>query len=145
MIALSELSDLSELMVLEHLIENYSQTADESDDEYYNHEDESDINEHYREESSKKLDGMTILLAYESVADSGEYAESFFLLKRNSDGTLFEMHGHHCSCYGFEGQLDLEETDLAALKYRAINGHLLGGFDEFEKDEKIIKDYILSL
>ena len=68
--------------------------------------------------------------------DSGEYAESFFLLKRNSDGVLFEVHGSHCSCYGFEGQLDLEETIPAALRYRAINGHLLGGFDEFEKDEE---------
>ena len=135
MIALADLSSFSESEIIEHLVNNYSRTADSSDDEYYNH----------KEESSKKLDGMSVILAYESVAGSGEYAESFFLLKRNSDGALFEVHGSHCSCYGFEGQLDLEETNSVALKYRAINGHLLGGFDEFEKDEKIIKDYILSL
>ena len=135
MIALADLSSFSESEIIEHLVNNYSRTADSSDDEYYNH----------KEESSKKLDGMSVILAYESVAGSGEYAESFFLLKRNYDGALFEVHGSHCSCYGFEGQLDLEETIPAALKYRAINGHLLGGFDEFEKDEKIIKDYILSL
>ena len=135
MIALADLSSFSESEIIEHLVNNYSRTADSSDDEYYNH----------KEESSKKLDGMSVILAYESVADSGEYAESFFLLKRNSDGVLFEVHGSHCSCYGFEGQLDLEETNSVALKYRAINGHLLGGFDEFEKDEEIIKDYILSL
>ena len=145
MIALAYLSSFSESEIIEHLVNNYSRTADSSDDEYYNHEDKSDTNELYKEESSKKLDGMSVILAYESVADSGEYAESFFLLKRNYDGALFEVHGSHCSCYGFEGQLDLEETIPAALKYRAINGHLLGGFDEFEKDEEIIKDYILSL
>ena len=135
MIALADLSSFSESEIIEHLVNNYSRTADSSDDEYYNH----------KEESSKKLDGMSVILAYESVADSGEYAESFFLLKRNYDGALFEVHGSHCSCYGFEGQLDLEETIPAALRYRAINGHLLGGFDEFEKDEEIIKDYILLL
>ena len=135
MIALADLSSFSESGIIEHLVNNYSRTADSSDDEYYNH----------KEESSKKLDGMSVIIAYESVADSGEYAESFFLLKRNYDGALFEVHGSHCSCYGFEGQLDLEETNSVALKYRAINGHLLGGFDEFEKDEEIIKDYILSL
>ena len=135
MIALADLSSFSESEIIEHLVNNYSRTADSSDDEYYNH----------KEESSKKLDGMSVILAYESVADSGEYAESFFLLKRNYDGALFEVHGSHCSCYGFEGQLDLEETIPAALKYRAINGHLLGGFDEFENDEEIIKDYILLL
>ena len=135
MIALADLSSFSESEIIEHLVNNYSRTADSSDDEYYNH----------KEESSKRLDGMSVILAYESVADSGEYAESFFLLKRNSDGVLFEVHGSHCSCYGFEGQLDLEETNSVALKYRAINGHLLGGFDEFEKEEKIIKDYILLL
>ena len=135
MIALADLSSFSESEIIQHLVNNYSRTADSSDDEYYNH----------KEESSKKLDGMSVILAYESVADSGEYAESFFLLKRNYDGALFEVHGSHCSCYGFEGQLDLEETNSVALKYRVINGHLLGGFDEFEKDEEIIKDYILSL
>ena len=145
MIALADLSSFYESEIIEHLVNNYSRTANLPDDEYYNHEDGSDINELYKEESSRKLDGMSVILAYESVADSGEYAESFFLLKRNFDGALFEVHGSHCSCYGFEGQLDLEETNLAALRYRAINGHLLGGFDEFEKDEKIIKDYILSL
>lgn len=135
MIALADLSSFSESETIEHLVNNYSRTADSSNDEYYNH----------KEESSKKLDGMSVILAYESVAGSREYAESFFLLKRNSDGVLFEVHGSHCSCYGFEGQLDLEETNSDALRYRAINGHLLGGFDEFEKDEEIIKDYILSL
>ena len=145
MIALADLSSFSESEIIEHLVNNYSRTTDSSDDEYYNYAYESDINELYKEESSKKLDGMSVILAYESVAGSGEYAESFFLLKRNSDGVLFEVHGSHCSCYGFEGQLDLEETIPAALRCRAINGHLLGGFDEFEKDEKIIKDHILSL
>ena len=145
MIALADLSSFSESEIIEHLVNNYSRTTDSSNDEYYNYAYESDINELYKEESSKKLDGMSVIPAYESVADSGEYAESFFLLKRNYDGALFEVHGSHCSCYGFEGQLDLEETNSAALKYRAINGHLLGGFDEFEKDEDIIKDYILSL
>lgn len=28
------------------------------------------------------------------------------------DGKLYEVNGSHCSCYGLEGQWDIEETSL---------------------------------
>ena len=65
--------------------------------------------------------------------------------KRKTDGALFELHGSHCSCYGFEGQLDLEETSLAALKYRAENANVFyaGGYDEDEtENQRIVNEYI---
>lgn len=30
-------------------------------------------------------------------------------------GKIYEVHGYHCSCYGFEGQWDPEETTIEAL------------------------------
>jgi len=34
------------------------------------------------------------------------------------DGTLYEVHGSHCSCYGLEGQWEPEATTWAALAMR---------------------------
>lgn len=43
-----------------------------------------------------------ILIAYESVGDWGCDSSSFFLLKDKETGILYDVHGSHCSCYGFE-------------------------------------------
>ncbi len=56
------------------------------------------------------LDGFRILVAYD-MQESYEGA-GWFLLIRESDGQLFEVHGSHCSCMGFEGQFSPEETSL---------------------------------
>ena len=49
--------------------------------------------------------------------DEGGYEGSAFVLYRR-DGKLFEVHGGHCSCHGFEGQWDPEETTWDALAMR---------------------------
>lgn len=37
------------------------------------------------------------------------------------DGTLYEVEGGHCSCYGLEGQWQPEATDVEALQYLVKN------------------------
>ena len=72
--------------------------------------------------SEKDLEGYQILLAdytYESYN-----GEAFVLLKKESDGTLYEVNGGHCSCYGLEGQWDLEETTVESIKHRITEGSL---------------------
>lgn len=60
------------------------------------------------------LDKFEILVA---VNDNYGYEESsFFLLREKATGKLFENHGGHCSCNGYEGQFDPKETTLAYLK-----------------------------
>lgn len=56
----------------------------------------------------KELNEYEILIA--CVENYGYEEGAFFLIKKKSDGKLFEIHGGHCSCYGFEGQWSPEET-----------------------------------
>ena len=57
-----------------------------------------------------------IVVAYESVGDYGCDSSSWLLLRHRTSGAYFENHGSHCSCYGFEGQFDPEETTLEHLR-----------------------------
>lgn len=79
------------------------------------------------------LEDMDILIAYESVGSWGCDSTSFFVMKDKA-GKLYELHGSHCSCYGFEGQFRLEESDTQALKVRAHGTRYglfsTGGYDE---------------
>ncbi len=92
---------------------------------------------------------MAVLVAYESVGSWGCDSSSFFLLKHKGTEKLFEVHGSHCSCYGFEGQLQLEETNIEALKHRVKNGgnvFYCGGYDENEtENQKIVNSFIEAL
>ncbi|CAB4143489.1 hypothetical protein UFOVP449_201 [uncultured Caudovirales phage] len=94
------------------------------------------------------LEDMDILIAYESVGSWGCDSSSFFLLK-DREGKLYEVHGSHCSCYGFEGQFRLEETNVEALKARAHGTRYglfsIGGYDE-NSDYNIAeaKQYIID-
>lgn len=48
--------------------------------------------------------------------DEGSWEGSvWFLLRSRETGQLFEVHGGHCSCYGFEDQFKPEPTDLKYL------------------------------
>jgi hypothetical protein len=68
-------------------------------------------------------DYTVIAAAYESGGYDGD---AFVLLKKGNQ--YFETHGGHCSCYGLEGQWDLEETTEEALKHRYKNGYNYGAF-----------------
>lgn len=48
--------------------------------------------------------------------DYGRYEGSAsFLLIEPTTGKFFEIHGSHCSCYGFEGQFTPEECPIEYL------------------------------
>ena len=72
--------------------------------------------------------------------DEGCYEGSAFLLFK-TDGKFYEVNASHCSCYGLEGQFDLEETTLEALLHRAQGGR----FTYEESTDKEIKELILNL
>lgn len=53
---------------------------------------------------------------------------------------MYEIHGSHCSCYGFEDQLDLEPTTKEALLMRINKKELFycGGYDENTKENQLL-------
>lgn len=137
MIALQDLQGMLEDAVRTHVSENYSGfseymsgTAEEVLDVY------------------NQLSKLDVLVAYESVGDYGCDSSSFFLFKDKETGMLYELHGSHCSCFGFEGQFQLEESNAAALKLRVQNGggvFYTGGYDYSSADNiKTINEYILN-
>lgn len=137
MITLGDLKEMDEKSIIEHLAKEYT-------GEQYVRAKESEINE-----AMEKLKEYSVLVAYESVGDYGCDSSSFFLLKHNETGELYEIHGSHCSCYGFEGQLDLEKTTIEALKHRVNKGNGVfncGGYDDNgNKNQKIVNEYIKNI
>jgi len=86
-----------------------------------------------------------ILVAYESVGSWGCDSSSYFLLRRKDNNELFEVRGSHCSCHGFEGQFELEETTIDYLQsdkfYMGV-----GGYDDFAEDNtRKVKEYMQTL
>jgi len=128
MLALEDLKGMTEFQIKQHLELQYSGEG-------------LDV-----AEVSKALENLEVLVAYESVGSWGCDSTSFFLFKDNK-GKLYEMHGSHCSCYGFEDQFKLEETERQALWYRMNEGRgnvfSPGGYD-FDCDKNIakVKKYI---
>lgn len=48
--------------------------------------------------------------------DSETWSESaWMLIRRQYDNSLFEVHGSHCSCHGFEDQWEPESTNIQYL------------------------------
>lgn len=73
-----------------------------------------------------------ILLAWYGY---GDYSGSSFVLYRQG-GTLYEVNGSHCSCYGLEGQWEPEETTVAALRHILEKGTKFSS-GEFDGDEGV--------
>jgi len=144
MLAIEDLLGKTEDGVKKHIAHNYAEQP-------------------YDKESAKvvhdKLDKLDVLIAYESVGSWGCDSTSFFVFKHKETGMLYEMHGSHCSCYGFEGQFRLEQTTTEALKSRVENARSrneddedehaifsIGGYDsDATNNARIINDYINSL
>ena len=77
---------------------------------------------HYYGESVVDLtEGYEVLLAYYDECYEGS---AFVLLSK--DGELYEVNGGHCSCYGLEGQWDVEHTTPEALLHRLDKGYSFG-------------------
>lgn len=93
--------------------------------------------------SAKEMeDSYDILIAYESVGDYGCDSSSYFLLKNKQDNQLYEIHGSHCSCNGFEDQFNLTLVTADYLKSDKFYFYT-GGYDDFSKQNtSLVKDYI---
>lgn len=107
--------------------------------------DEAKIRQHLIDEyGAPNIDHLEILIAYESVGSWGCDSTSFFLLK-DKDGVLYENHGSHCSCYGFEEQWKPEPTTIEYLKSDKFRFYT-GGYDDNEKENTSkILNYIKNL
>ena len=77
----------------------------------------------------KEWENIHILFASYGQDD---YSGDAFVLA-HVDGKLHEVNGNHCSCFGLEGQWELEETTLEAIKHRLIEGKL--GVDNYSGNE----------
>lgn len=125
MLALEDLKDMTEEDVKKHLVKEYG------------------ANDYI-------IENFEVLIAYESVGAYGCDSSSFFLLK-DKEGKLYEVHGSHCSCFGFEDQFNPEETLIEALKFRIekSNGHSVfstGGYDNNSyENQRQVTNYILSM
>jgi len=64
--------------------------------------------------TADRLNGYEILLA--SYAIGCYEGWSFVLLKHTESGELFTVYASHCSCYGLEGQFDMESASVEQLK-----------------------------
>jgi hypothetical protein len=144
MLAIEDLLGKTEAQVKEHIAYQYCEDA-------YNGESLKIVHD--------TLEKLDVLVAYESVGSWGCDSTSFFVFKDKETGKLYEMHGSHCSCYGFEGQFRLEETTIEALKFRVASARShnqededehaifsVGGYDsDATNNARIVNNYINNL
>ena len=122
MLALEDLKDCNELEVKGHIAGTFSE---------------------YGRPNIELPDDMEILIAYESVGSWGCDSSNWFLFR--SQGKLWENHGSHCSCYGFENQWGPEETSLEYLQSNKF-GLSLGGYDsDRDGNKELIHNYIKEM
>lgn len=75
--------------------------------------DENDLLEQFSI-SASDIDGYTVLLA---SYDQGWYeGAAFVLLEHNESKELFTVYASHCSCYGLEGQFDMEPASIEQIE-----------------------------
>jgi len=83
-----------------------------------------------------------IIIAYESVGDWGCDSSSFFLMRNKLDGKFYEVHGSHCSCYGFEGQFEPQESSYDYLMSDNFSFYC-GGYDDNETlNQSMVKEFL---
>ena len=144
MLAIEDLLGKTEAQVKEHIAYNYCEDPYEAES---------------RKVVQERLEKLDVLVAYESVGSWGCDSTSFFVFRCKVTDQLYEMHGSHCSCYGFEGQFRLEETTVEALKSRVAHARSnneddedehaifsVGGYDsDAINNARIVNNYINSL
>lgn len=106
-LTLEDLKDLDRKALIEHVVSSYEA----------------------KREDVEKFD---FIVAYESV---GSWGCSFFLLRDRETKTLFENHGSHCSCCGFEGQWTPEATTIEYLRSDKF-AFCDGGYDDNREGNK---------
>lgn len=63
------------------------------------------------------LKGCEVVFAYYTYEDYS--GDALVILRDPKDGTFYEVNGGHCSCYGLEGQWEMEETTLDVMLQRS--------------------------
>lgn len=75
------------------------------------------------------LDDADVIVAYMHEGSWGCDSDAFVVFRRA--GELYEAHGSHCSCHGFEGQWEPEVVpDVAAIIQRQDWALAGGGYDD---------------
>lgn len=92
------------------------------------------------------VDEFQILCAYMSVGDYGCDSSAWLLLRRRDSAELFEVHGSHCSCYGFEENgFNPEPTTREYLKSDKFS-FSCGGYDSDEAtNRQAVKDFLKKI
>lgn len=130
---LADLAGLDEEEIRKHLAEEYS--GDKSGFDYGSPTDAD------KADAVEKLAKYDILVAYEHVGSWGCDSSSFFILRNKETGAFAQVSGGHCSCYGFEGQLDIEEMPNEFYHKRFYAS--TGGYDNSgEEHIKMVKEWI---
>lgn len=96
---------------------------------YITNEDWSEENKKIITEILEKYKDVNILFA--SYGTDNWSGDAFVLFKEN--GTLYEVNGSHCSCYGLEGRWQPEEVYLPELENRLVKGTF--GEDDWSGNE----------
>ena len=87
--------------------------------------------------------GIEILVAYMHVGNWGCDSSAFIVFKHSN--RMYEVHGSHCSCNGFEGQWEPEETTVEAILDRPMIFYT-GGYDlNSDGNKKAIRKFISGL
>lgn len=65
--------------------------------------------------TEQDLNGFEILFAYYTYED---YSGESLVILKDADHQFYEVNGGHCSCYGLEGQWEVEPTTMDAMMKR---------------------------
>lgn len=63
------------------------------------------------------LKGCDVVFAYYTYEDYS--GDALVILRDPNDGVFYEVNGGHCSCYGLEGQWEMEETTMDVMMQRS--------------------------
>lgn len=67
--------------------------------------------------NKEDLKGCEVVFAYYTYEDYS--GDALVILRDPHSGVFYEVNGGHCSCYGLEGQWDMEETTLDVMLQRS--------------------------
>lgn len=67
--------------------------------------------------TQKDLKGCEVVFAYYTYEDYS--GDALVILRDPQDGKFYEVNGGHCSCYGLDGQWEMEETTMDVMLQRS--------------------------
>ena len=82
--------------------------------------------------AEEHLRDAEIMIAYMSEGSWGCDSDAFIVFRK--DGVLYEAHGSHCSCFGFEGQWEPGPIESIEAVLKRSDWALAGG--SYDSDQK---------